>query len=165
MALWSRRRADPAVPVAAGERLLASAALIHGGAVGGTRLALYVPDDAAAGWQRIAWEDVHDGSWDSEIEALVVTVAGGSVHRLRLDEPARFLQLFRERVTSSVVLQRHVPISGRRGVRVVVRRSGDGTLFVTDALDAGLDPADPSVAAAVGAARGDIAAEVGLATP
>lgn len=160
MGLFGSRRPGPAVEVAEGERLLASAALTDGRAVGGTRLALYAP--VADRWERIPWEDVRDGSWDGEDEALVVTVAGGYAHRLPLVDPALFLQLFRERVTNSVVLVRHTPIAGRRGVRVVVRRRGDGTLVVTDELDRGLDPAAPDVVAAVAAARAELAAEVGL---
>lgn len=164
-----RARRAPAVPVevADGERLLASAALADGGAVGGTRHALYLPSGAAGpGWRRVPWEQVHDGSWDPEAEVLVLALggagaAGEELVRLPVVDPDRFLQLFRERVTSSVVLQRHVPLRGRLGVRVAVRRSGDGRLLLTSALDAGLDGTDPAVADAVATARREIAAEVG----
>ncbi len=40
-----------------------------------------------------------------------------------IDEPGRLLELVRERVTASVVFQRHVAIDGRRGVRVIARRA------------------------------------------
>ena len=159
----ARRPAGVAVEVAAGERLLASAGLVGGGSIGGTRDAVYLSDVAAAGRpRRIPWEQVHDASWESEEEVLVLSLADGGVARCRMIEPTRFLQLLRERVTNSVVLQRHVPISGRRGVRVAVRRAGSGVLFVTDTLDAGLDGHDDGVRSAVARARADIAAEVGL---
>lgn len=162
MRIFRAGRPGPRVDVAAGERLLASAALTDGRSVGGTREAFYAP--AASGWERVPWETVRDGSWNGEDEALVVTVDGGRAFRLPLVDPALFLQLFRERVTSSVVLQRQVPIAGRRGVRVVVRRRGDGSLVVTHELDSGLDPDAPDVVAAVAAARAELAAEVGLST-
>ena len=44
-------------------------------------------------------------------------------HAFAIDEPGRLLELVRERVTASVVLQRHVPVDGRRGVRVIARRA------------------------------------------
>ena len=47
-------------------------------------------------------------------------------HRFVIDEPGRLLELVRERVTASVVLQRHVPVDGRRGVRVIARRAPGG---------------------------------------
>ena len=44
-------------------------------------------------------------------------------HRFASPSPGRLLELVRERVTASVVLQRHVPVRGRAGVRVIARRA------------------------------------------
>ena len=56
----------------------------------------------------------------------------------------------RERVTASVLLVRHVPITGKRGVRVVARRapSGRSEVHWVYEYDAGIDPDDPVVQAA-----------------
>ena len=72
------------------------------------------------------------------------------------------LQLVRERVTASVVISRHVPITGRSGVRVVARRapSGKSAVHWVYEYDAGIEPDDPFVqtaaAAALDAARDDL---------
>ncbi|GAA3673297.1 hypothetical protein GCM10022237_36200 [Nocardioides ginsengisoli] len=84
------------------------------------------------------------------------------MHTLHLDDAGRLLQLVRERVTASIVVQRHVPVTGRRSVRILARRApgthGDLAWFVE--YDEGLDPADPAVDAvvqeALAAARADV---------
>jgi hypothetical protein len=117
------------------------------GVVAGTRVALYLP-----GGRRIPWEQVEAADWDLETETMRVSEVGtwGEVrpaHTFALSEPARLLQLVRERVTASVVLQRHVPISGKRGVRVIARRAptGSGQLSWLFEYDEGVDPDDPFV--------------------
>lgn len=156
----------PPFPVGPGERLLAWATVPDPGdgprLVGGTRDALYLPD-------RIPWEQVASADWDQEESTLrVVEVAGfgepSPVHVLRLDEAGRLLQLVRERVTASIAVQRHVPVAGRRQVRILARRApgthGELAWFVE--YDDGLDPADPRVDAvvqdALAAARADVGA-------
>jgi hypothetical protein len=66
-------------------------------------------------------------------------------------------------VTASIVLQRHVPLPGRRTARVVGRRppSGHGEITWLVEYDAGADPADPAVRAAVGAALDRARADIG----
>ena len=62
------------------------------------------------------------------------------------------LELVRERVTASVVLQRHVAVSGRRGLRVIARRAPRGNAPVDwfFEYDAGVDPDDAEVRARCG---------------
>ena len=121
------RRARPPVEVAAGEQVLASAAA-PAGAVAGTRDALYLP-----GGRRIPWEQVEAADWDLESETLTCRrgrhLGAGRARRTpsSSSEPGRLLQLVRERVTASVVLQRHVAVLGRRGVRVIARRAPTGS--------------------------------------
>lgn len=146
-----------ALQIPAGERPLASAPVRGGEVVAGTLRALYVPGPA-----RIAWEEVDEAGWDAEEERLTVRTTDDRTLVLDLDDATRLLQLVRERVTASVVLQRHVPVSGRLGVRVAVRRRGDGSLVLTDVLDPGLDPDRPAVRDAVARARADLAGELGL---
>ena len=79
-----------------------------------------------------------------------------------LTDPRRLVELVRERVTTTVVLQRHVPIRGSRGVRVIARRAATGTRELTWLFeyDQGIDPDDPFVEhaaqEALAAARGEV---------
>lgn len=141
------RRTSPQVEVAAGEKVLAWASTADG-VVAGTRAALYLP-----GGRRIPWEQVESADWDRDSETLRVSEVGTwgqprPRHSFALGEPTRLLQLLRERVTASVVLQRHVPIRGKRGVRVIARRAPVGEREVTWLFeyDEGIDPDDPFVA-------------------
>jgi hypothetical protein len=144
------------VEVAAGERVLAWA---ESGAdvVAGTREALYLP-----GPRRIPWEEVESADWDLDAATLRVSEVGTwgeprPSYSLAVTDPERLLQLVRERVTATIVLQRHVRIRGRRGVRIIARRapSGDRELRWLFEYDEGIDPADPVVDQA---ARGALAA-------
>jgi hypothetical protein len=157
------RRTAPAVDVAAGEKVLAWAAA-GSGVVAGTRSALYLPDGA-----RIPWEQVEAADWDLESATLKVTEVGTwgeprPSYSFVLTETGRLLELVRERVTATVVLQRHVPLRGSRGVRVIARRAatGDRALTWLFEYDEGIDPDDPFVEhaaqEALTAAQGEIGA-------
>jgi hypothetical protein len=158
-----RRR--PTLPsLAPGERLLAWAATPDGAQLGGTRDALYLPDREPS---RLAWEEIAVADWDSDDRMFRVVEVGTygepqPEHRLKLTDPDRLLSLVRERVTASIVVQRHFPVRGRLGVRVLGRRSpgGRGAVAWFVEYDEGLDPADPDVATVVDealtVARGDV---------
>lgn len=143
------RRLPPAVrrhPVGPGERVLAGVELADGRVVAGTRDALYV------GSERIPWESVERADWDSESETLTVSEVGSwgadrPTHQLAMADPGRLLELVRERVTASVVLQRRVTVAGRRGLFVIARRAprGDRPLQWVYEFDEGVDPSDPEV--------------------
>ena len=164
----SVRRARPPVEVAAGERLLAWAPVADGGWVAGTRDALYLPT------ARVPWEEVQAADWDTEQARLHVSEVGTwgeqrPHHALTLDEAAvaetdRLLQRVRERVTASVLISRHVPVEGRRGVRVIGRRAPSGRSDVQWAYeyDAGIDPDDPTVRLAAETTLARAREEVGL---
>lgn len=145
-------RAD--LPLEPGERVLAAAADDLGSWVVGTDRALHVP--APDGWRVLAWQRVDRAGWDRETERLeVVEVADFGApqprHELALSDPSRLLDLVRDRVTASVLLTRHVPVAGSRGLKVVARRSptGRGEVDWSCWLDDGLDPDDPEVRRAV----------------
>lgn len=157
-----RRRTRPGVDVAAGEKVLAWAETGDGEVVAGTRDALYL--DGA----RLPWEQVESADWDREHERLRVSEVGTwgeprPVHTFTLTEPGNLLVLVRERVTASVVLQRHVPYAGRRGLRVIARRAprGDRPLAWFVEYDEGVEPDDPDVQATVEAALAAARDEVG----
>ena len=153
----------PPVDVAPGERVLAWTEATTGEVLAGTREALYL------GGTRLAWEDVEAADWDRESEVFRVVEVGtwGEVrgeHRFVIGEPRRLLELVRERVTASVLLVRHVPIEGRRGLRVIARRSPTvdrGVRWLYE-YDAGIDPGDPVVRLAAENALADARSEVGL---
>lgn len=157
-----RRAERPDLVVAAGERVLAWAVTGDGVTVGGTRDAFYAPE-------RVPWEQVEAADWDRETETLRVSEVGawGSArpeHVFELREPGRLVQLIRERVTASVVYQRHVPITGRRGLRVIARRAPGlaGDLTWVFEYDEGVDPDDPFVQLAAAEALVAARDEVGL---
>jgi hypothetical protein len=153
----------PAIAVAPGERVLAWTEATTGEVLAGTREALYLPG------ARLAWEDVEAADWDRDTEEFRVAEVGhwGEArveHRYAIAEPRRLLELVRERVTASVLLVRHVPIDGRRGVRVIARRApaGDRELRWIYEYDAGIDPDDPTVRLAAETALAAAQDEVGL---
>jgi len=159
------RRSRPPIEVAAGERLLAWATADSGAVVGGTRDALYFTGPTTG--VRIPWEQVEAADWDKDTTVLRVTEVGTwgerrPQHRFTIEEPGRLLELVRERVTASVVLQRHVALQGRRGVRVIARRAprGNQPLQWIYEYDEGIDPDDPFVrhaaAEALAAARDEV---------
>lgn len=97
------------------------------------------------------WEQVQAADWDQDTSRLTVCEVG-EFGRPReevsyvLDDAGGLLQLIRERITASVVLQRHVPVVGKRGFRVIARRSPTGgPLRWMHEYDEGVDPADPVV--------------------
>jgi hypothetical protein len=153
----------PDVEVSPGERVLAWTETTAGEVLAGTREALYLPG------VRLAWEDVEAADWDRDTGLFRVAEVGRwgqrrPEHRYAIDEPRRLLELVRERVTASVLLVRHVPIDGRRGLRVIARRApgGDRGVRWVYEYDAGIDPDDPTVRLAAEAALEAARDEVGL---
>ncbi|MBB6629397.1 hypothetical protein H5V45_18870 [Nocardioides sp. KIGAM211] len=131
--------------LAPGERVLAWADTDRG-PVGGSRDALHLPDGA------VPWERLQAADWDLDTTTLRVSEVGTwgeprPEHVFVIEEPRLLLELVRERITASVVLQRHVPVDGRRGVRVIARRAprGDQPVAWVFEYDEGIDPDDPLV--------------------
>ena len=149
-----------------GDTVLASARTADDTWLLGTRTALVVVLDE--GTVRIPWEQVETADWDRDEELLRVAEVGEfgverPVHVFTLSDPVRLLQMIRERVTASVVLQRRVVVSGRRGLSVVGRRAprGDGEISWAYEFDRGVDPSDPAVRAAAEEGLRAAQAEVG----
>jgi len=137
------------------------------GWVAGTRTEFVsVPDDAEAATVVLGWEQIEAADWVSDESRLTVSEVGSygeprATHVFTLDEPGRILELVRERVTASVVLQRWVPVADKRGLRVIGRRSpAGGPVAWMHEYDEAVDPADPEVEAvaeqALAAARADV---------
>ena len=163
---WGRT-SSPSVAVARGERVLASATTAEGTVLAGTRDAFFVVTDGDT--RRVPWEQVEAAGWDRDTDTFRLSEVGSwgeqrPVHTATLDEPGRLLELVHERVTASVVLQRHVSLGGRRGLRVIARRapSGAGGVQWVYEYDEGVDPDDPTVRAAAREALELARRDVGL---
>ena len=153
-------------------RPLAFAEAVDGSWLVATRAALFVVSAAQSSspvGTRIPWEQVEGADWDREGSRLRVTEVGrygeprpSYVFTLPEAEPSSLLQLIRERVTASVVLQRGQLIDGKRGLKVVGRRSpSGGPITWMHEYDEGVDPADPRVAEAADALLQQARADVG----
>ena len=144
--------------------MLAWAGTADGAVLAGTRDAAYLDG------VRLPWEQVEAADWDRDTDVVRISEVGSwgeqrREHVFHVLEPGRFLELVRERVTASVVLQRHVAVTGRAGLRVIARRAprGDQPLAWFLDYDAGVDPADADVRAAAETALAAAREEVGPA--
>jgi hypothetical protein len=163
---WGRTPSPP-VAVAAGEKVLASASTADGTVMAGTRDAFYVVVDGDT--RRVPWEQVEAAGWDRDTETFRLSEVGSwgeerPVHSAVLEQPGRLLELVNERVTASIVLQRHVSLGRRQGLRVIARRapSGVGGVQWVYEYDEGVDPDDPAVRAAAREALELARRDVGL---
>ena len=134
------------------ETVLAAASSEDGTWLLGTREALVV---VGAEPVRIPWQRVEASDWNRESGRLRVTEVADfgmprARHEFAMDNPADLLQLVRERVTATVLMQRRVTLAGRRGFFVIARRApgGDGEITWAFRFDPGVDPADPAISAA-----------------
>lgn len=157
-----------AASLARGERMLAGTQALDGTWLLGTRDALHVvaPDLSET---RIPWESIERADWNRDDDRLVVWEVGefGRVrprHEYAVSEPGLLLELVRERVTASVVLQRRVVTEGKLGFFVIGRRApaGGGDVQWAYEFDAGVDPEDPAVATAAEEALRGARAELGV---
>lgn len=152
------------------EDILAAVELTDGRWVAGTRAAVYLPTEVPDAVRRVGWEAIERAGWDSEASVLTIyeTTAFGTPLRatdLKVDDPGRFGQLLRERVDASVLVQRHIPLAGKRGVRVVGRRNPaepDTAVTWNFVLDKGLEPDQPGVLDAAEAALKSVRDEFGV---
>ena len=151
-----------------GERVLAGTRADEGTWLLGTRDALVVlrPDEQP---DRIPWERVERADWDRDEERLRVSEVGEfglprPEHTFSVVEPGLLLELIRERVTASVVIQRRVATTGRSGLLVIARRApqGNGEISWAYEFDQGVDPDDPAVMAAAEAGRKAARDEIGV---
>lgn len=160
-----------------GERVLAWTEAVDGTTLVVTRPALVlVPASPAAPAVRLPWETVHRAEWDQETATLTVERVEDygrpvSRHVLELTSPGAVLDVVRERVTASVVLQRRVELGRRRGFTVIARRppsersvpgAAPPGLRWAFQFDPGVDPDDPDVAAVADQALREAQESLGL---
>jgi hypothetical protein len=152
-----------------GERVLAATAANDGTWLLGTRDAFVVVRGNQEEPLRLPWEDVERADWDGDAERFRILEVGRfgeprPEHGFLLDDPGLLVQMVRERVTASVVMQRRVTLGGRQGFFVIARRppSGSGEITWAFEFDRGVDPDDPDVQRATEQALRMAAEELGL---
>ncbi len=171
-----------------GEHVLAAAEDGSGRWWLATRDALLMPDgsatsgaatgDASAAvdpaYRRLPWEDIDKAEWDRDTSrfSLVLVGAGRPIH-VRFDNADDLLTVLRERVTTSIVEVRTVPLDEAAIVErvgsvlpgdaivTVRRRSADRSLFTQVAFTELLDASAPDVQAAAEAAAAVVRSELG----
>lgn len=123
-----------------GERVLTFAAAGDGYVVI-TDLALLLPDGV-----RLPYELIDKATWGDD--GLRITTTEGERHQASVAEPRSVPEALRERVNATIVVNKHVTLPGKGGVRLVARRKpGGDVLGWTFVYDAGLDPEDPGLRA------------------
>ncbi len=172
MSWWNRRPTLPAdikvsLTLARGERVLALAQDTSARWLVGTDRSLHLQE--VDGWIVLPWQRIDHASWDADTVTLTVHAVadfgrGQPQHQRTVQVPGLLLDLLHDRVNASVLLTRHVPLEGSRGLSVVARRPpvGDGDIEWSCLLDETLDPTDPRVVAAVEHGLASARAELGL---
>ncbi|MCZ4500479.1 MAG: hypothetical protein JWQ74_3034 [Marmoricola sp.] len=136
----------------------------------GTRFAFVVvgaADGAVTRTAYLPWERVQAADWVADDSTLTVTEVGEfgrprASFVFTLENPALLLQLVRERVSASVVLQRGYLMAPKAGFKVIGRRSPTGgEISWMFEYDAGIDPQDEAVVMAAEAALASARADVG----
>lgn len=150
--------------LAKGDRILAYAPMNTGWLIG-TRHVLAIVAESVELWP---WEQLQGAQWDQETAILTVEAIGefGQPRprvEAKLDNPRRFLQLVRERITATVVIQRRFPIDGEQGFRVIARRSpATGEIEFMVEFDPGVNPEDERISALAQRGISLIQGELGL---
>ena len=169
MKWFPRRTQAPAVStLEPRERVLAWAAAGDGSVLAGSRDALHLAPSGGVAPTRLPWHRIEAATWDvesSEFRVSEVEEWGQPPvdHVFALDEARLLLELVRERVTASIVMQRQFQVPGG-GLRVIARRApyGDDSIFWVFEYDESVDPDAPNVVAAAQKALGVAKADVGL---
>lgn len=103
-------------------------------------------------WQVIGWHEIESGGWNSDDRQLVWVLNNGARGQANLAEPGQFPELFKERISASIVLRQYVEIDDtRNGLTVSARRrldESDAELIWQCTPGKGTRMSDPAVAAA-----------------
>ncbi len=171
-AWWSRSRGLPRAAFATWQTSLAQTpgrparilawATGPGGFVVGSPAALSWSIDES--WSHLGWHEIERGGWNAETATLSWNLHGGQRGSVRLDQPGRLPELFRERVAATIALERFVPVAGDRGVIVTARRdlAADGSISWHSSLTRGLTWHSEGVQAAAERAMAELRSEYDL---
>jgi hypothetical protein len=116
------------------------------------------------GWAHVGWHEIERGGWNAETATLAWTLHGGRRGSVRLDEPGRLPELFRERIAATIALERFVPVAGDLGVIVTARRdlAEGGVISWHSTLTRGLTWHSEGVQAAADRAMAELRSEYDL---
>jgi hypothetical protein len=121
------------------------------------------------GWTHIGWHEIERGGWNAELRKLswVLHAAPGKPSprgSLELLEPGRLPELFRERISATIAIERFVPLLGERGVTISARRDlgASRTVAWHSTLTRGLSWETDGVRAAVDQAMEQLRTEYDL---
>jgi hypothetical protein len=115
-------------------------------------------------WTHVGWHEIERGEWNAETWILSWTLYGGRRGSVRLEEPGRLPELFRERISATIALERFVPVAGDRGIIVTARRdlAADGAISWHSSLTRGLTWRSEGVQAAADRAMAELRSEYDL---
>ena len=143
-------------------RILAWARTPSGVCIGSPSMLSYGSEPA---WRHVGWHQIEHGGWNAETHKLSWSLYDGGRDFIDLVEPGRMPELFRERVSASIVAERFVPIAGERGVTVSGRRDLAQTspaISWHQTLGRGLSWNSDQVRTAADVALAELQAEYGL---
>src|SRR5918911_4984035 len=142
------------------ERVLAWSPLAGEGVVAATVQGLRVRTPQGRLVQR-PWTDVDHAAWDEDSGTLVVWWVGSRVATpLEVGDTSFVPEVVHERVRSSIVLTREVPLADGRSAFVTLRKGADGTLS-TQALPPKGRRLEPDAATMVRRAEAALLEEAG----
>jgi hypothetical protein len=120
-------------------------------------------------WHHVGWHEIERGDWEAEQRRLSWSQYVGADESTRavsvvLTEPGRLPELFRERISASIAIQKFVAISGERGVLVTARRAlgPSGEIIWHGTVTKGLSRRTESVQEAVDQATAAVRSEYDL---
>ncbi|MGZ4604320.1 MAG: hypothetical protein ACXV0U_12080 [Kineosporiaceae bacterium] len=164
--LGRRRRPDLPADVAqelgvAAERVLAWGELTSGGVAAATVEGRRVRPPQGRLVRR-PWTEVDHAAWDEDSGTLAVWWVGSRVPTpLEVGQGTFLPEVIHERVRSSIVLTREIPLAGGRRVYVSLRKAADGTLSTHAVPPQGVRLDHPEIAAAVRRAEAELRDEAG----
>ena len=133
----------------------------------GSPSALSYPE--AEHWEHLGWHQIERGDWEAEQRRLSWSqyIGDGESTRdvsVELTEPGRLPELFRERISASIAVQKFIAIAGERGVLVTARRAlgPSGEIVWRSTLSKGLSRRTPGVQEAVDRATAAVRSEYDL---
>jgi hypothetical protein len=127
-----------------------------GGYVVATLTALHLPDGV-----RLPWERIDQVQWEEE--GMRIREVDGTAREVPLAERGRLPEAVSERVTATIVVNRHVRLHDGKGVRLVARRAPGSDSFTWQRVfDPGLDAADPGLQALADQALEDVRRSLGV---